>query len=154
MKKALYVLIPVVVCFLVGFTGACFQSEALAQWYPGLIKSSLTPPNAVFPVAWSILYLCMGISAGLVLMSESRDRRRLITLFCVQLALNFLWSILFFAMRDPLAGFIDIILLDIVVILYAVRSWQSVPLASVLFWPYIAWLLFASYLNLFILINN
>ncbi len=154
MKKALYLLFPVAVCFLVGFSGAYFQETSLLAWYPGLVKSPLTPPNAVFPVAWGILYICMGLSAGLVLLSRSKDRGLLTTLFCVQLALNFLWSILFFAMRSPVAGMIDILLLDALVIFYAVRSWGTVRRASVLFWPYAAWLLFASYLNLFILLHN
>ncbi len=154
MKKTLYLLIPVAVCFLVGFLGARFQVQSLAEWYPQLVKPSLTPPNWVFPIAWGILYLCMGLSVGLVLLSKSRDRNLLTTVFCVQLALNFLWSILFFALRNPLAGLIDIVLLDAAVIFYAVRSWKQTPAASVLFWPYAAWLLFASYLNLFILIHN
>lgn len=74
MKKALSFIIPVAVCFLVGFTASQFQADAIANWYPYLNKPSLTPPNIVFPIAWNILYLCMGISVGFII--NSKDCRK------------------------------------------------------------------------------
>ena len=84
---------------------------------PLLDKPTLTPPNAVFPIAWSIIYLCMGISGGLVLTSEAPARKSAVRLWFLQLGCNFLWSILFFVCRSPLLGMADIVVLDVLVIL-------------------------------------
>ena len=70
MKRILFYLVPVLFCFGIGAMAGWLQSEALVEWYPTLVKSPLTPPAVVFPVAWSILYLCMGISLGAVLARE------------------------------------------------------------------------------------
>ena len=154
MKKIVSLLVPVFICFLVGWTASYFQSESLRSWYPLLNKPALTPPNAAFPIAWGIIYLCMGISAGLVFRSGSQNRATLLALFTVQLFLNFLWSILFFYFRNPLMGFIDILVLDAGVIIYAIKSYKANKLASWLFVPYILWLCLATYLNGYIWLNN
>lgn len=62
-KIAAY-LIPVLACFAVGISASFFQASSIAEWYPTLTKPTLTPPNIVFPIAWSVLYLCMGLSLG------------------------------------------------------------------------------------------
>ncbi len=152
MKTTLQFLLPVLLCFAVGVTASLFQAEALASWYPTLAKATLTPPNAVFPIAWSLLYLCMGISLGLVLRKNGPDKKLLINLFAAQLLFNFLWSFLFFTLRNPLMGFIDILMLDGLVLWYTLAAWKVSRAASGLFIPYLAWLLFATYLNGYILI--
>ena len=111
MKKTPYYLIPVLVCFLLGFIAGRIQSDAIENWYPLLDKPALTPPNIVFPIAWSVIYLCIGISAGLILSGDSPRKKRLIALFCVQLLFNFAWSVAFFYFRSPLAGLVDILIL-------------------------------------------
>lgn len=154
MRKVFAILIPVLVCFGVGLTANYFQTDAIHNWYPYLNKPALTPPNMVFPIAWSILYLCMGISIGLILLTNSRRKSTLIGLFVAQLVLNFFWSFLFFYMRNPLWGLIDIILLDILLIIYAVKSYPVKKWSSILFMPYILWVLFATYLNAYIFLHN
>ncbi len=156
MRKVLNILIPVAICFALGFAGSSFQKEALADWYPTLVKPALIPPNWVFPIAWSILYVCMGVSAGLLLNMKqaSIQRRQLLIIFAVQLTFNFLWSICFFYFQSPIAGLIDILLLDAVAVIYTIMAYKVNRPASYLFFPYLAWLGFATYLNLFILINN
>ena len=154
MKNFVSLFVPVLICFLVGWTASYFQFESLQLWYPLLNKSSLTPPNAVFPIAWGIIYLCMGISVGLVLRSGSQNRALLLALFTVQLFFNFIWSILFFYFRNPLMGFIDILVLDAGVIIYAIKSYKANKFASWLFVPYILWLCLATYLNGYIWLNN
>lgn len=154
MKKAFYLITPVLVCFLAGLTASYLQKDAIGTWYPFLNKPALTPPNIVFPIAWSIIYLCMGLSVGWILMSDSLRKKELATLFGIQLLLNFLWSFLFFYLRNPLAGMVDILLLDLFVILYAVRSYPVKKTSSVLFWPYLAWIFFATYLNGYIFLYN
>ncbi len=154
MKKSLYIIVPVLVCFLVGYSASLFQATSLTEWYPYLEKSSLTPPNIVFPIAWGILYLFMGISVGLVLLSRSPRKSYMVRLFAVQLFFNFMWSISFFFLRNPYLGLINILLLDIAIIGYAVRVFHESKVASLLFYPYIAWALFATYLNLYIALFN
>lgn len=154
MRKVLSFVIPVAVCFLVGLTASYFQSDAIKNWYPTLIKPALTPPNIVFPIAWSIIYLCMGISIGLIINSMTAPKRYFIRVFVFQLFFNFTWSIGFFYLENPLIGFINILLLDIFVINYTLKSYPVNKTSSILFFPYVVWLLFATYLNGYILLYN
>lgn len=154
MKKVTLVIVPVIICFLIGFTASYFQKDAIETWYPYLDKPDLTPPNIVFPIAWSIIYLCMGISIGLILISHTLKKKELTTLFIIQLFLNFAWSILFFYFQNPLLGLIDILLLDICVTVYTFKSYPVKKVSSILFLPYIIWIYFATYLNGYIFINN
>lgn len=154
MYRILVYLIPIVVCFGVGLTANYFQSDAIQNWYPTLKKPLLTPPIIVFPIVWSILYLCMGISIGLIIDSASKRIRPLVKIFAFQLFFNFTWSITFFYFENPLVGFINIIILDVLVINYAIKSYPERKASAYLFIPYIIWVLFATYLNGYIMIYN
>lgn len=154
MKKAMYIVLPVVICCLVGFIASLFQKDAMVNWYPYLQKPLLTPPDMVFPIAWTFLYICMGVSIGLILLSHSLRKKPLVILFCVQLLFNFAWSILFFYFRSPWWGLVDIVLLDGCVTAYAIRSYPVKKASSILFWPYILWVYFATYLNGYIFLYN
>ena len=116
-------------------------------WYQGLIKSDLNPPGYVFGIVWPILYLLMGITAW-------RTFEIIKNLFYIQLFLNAIWSWLFFSFHLPLISLIDIWLLIYVNIKIIFKVVKMDKLAGLLYMPYILWLLFASYLNLFIVINN
>lgn len=150
----LNILLPILICFAVGFTASHFQSDSILNWYPYLNKPSLIPPNYVFPIAWSILYVFMGVSIGLILNLKNKQNKKLLYLFAVQLILNFTWSISFFYLQNPLIGFINIILLDVTVLLYILKSYSIHKISSVLFIFYFLWLSFATYLNGYILIHN
>ena len=154
MRKALNIIIPILVCFLVGLSASYFQADAIKNWYPTLIKPVVTPPNIVFPIARSIIYVCMGLSIGLLINSTIERRRFFIKAFVFQLFFNFTWSISFFYIQNPLIGFINILLLDIFVINYTLKSYQVNKTSSILFIPYVIWLLFATYLNGYILMYN
>jgi len=155
MKRTLIILLSIISCFVVGYIASRFQTEALTEWYPSLNKSALTPPNWIFPVVWSILYFCMGLSIGFIVCRRNTKEVYFIGLFTVQIILNFLWSISFFYMRNPLLGFINIILLTIAIIIYLVETRRKANKFSFgLFIPYLVWVLFAGYLNLYILLNN
>lgn len=154
MRKVAAIIIPILACFFVGLTASYFQADAIKTWYPLLNKPDLTPPNIVFPIAWGIIYLCMGISIGIIFLSNSIKKKELIKLFCIQLFSNFAWSILFFYMQNPLLGFIDILILDISVTMYAIKSYPIRKVSSLLFLPYIIWIYFATYLNGYILLYN
>lgn len=154
MKKAFAIITSIWLCILVGLLAGYFQTDALYNWYPSLIKSPLTPPGYVFPIVWNVLYICMGLSVALIYLSRSFYRGSIIFLFLIQLLCNFAWSILFFYFEDPLLGFIDIIVLDILVTLYIIRSYREKLASAVLFIPYAIWIYFATYLNGYILFNN
>lgn len=154
MKKILPYLIPLAICFVLGFIASRLQAASIENWYPYLNKPALTPPNSWFPIAWGIIYILSGISAGLIWNRGGIRRNSILTLWGVQQFFNFTWSILFFTLRNPLAGFINILLLDVLVLWYIIRAWKVDRTASILFWPYMAWISFASYLNSYILFFN
>lgn len=154
MKRVWAYILPTLLCFALGGIAAWLQQDSMIAWYPRLLKPALTPPDIAFPIAWNIIYLMMGISAGLVLTSASSARRSVMTIWFVQLAFNFLWSILFFTCRSPLLGMIDIVVLDALVMLYIARSAKVRAGAAWLFVPYLCWILFATYLNAWILAVN
>lgn len=144
MRKFFIYLTPILICYAVGILSWYIQSDALAEWYPTIIKSPLTPPSIVFTIAWSIIYILMGLSLGTMLV---RGDVSMLKLWIFQLLLNFLWSVLFFALRSPLLGFICILTLDVAVFTYIILTIGRRPAAGWLFVPYFLWLLFATYLN-------
>lgn len=154
MKRFLWILLGIAVCFAVGYTASLFQAESLEWWYPLLNKPAITPPNWVFPVAWGVIYVCMGVSAGLLSDVHMAYRKPLVWLFVLQLMLNFLWSFSFFYLQSPFMGFVNILLLDVAVMLYIFLTYQMSRASSWLFLPYILWLSFATYLNGYIYIYN
>jgi len=151
MRKFLAYFIPVLLCFAVGLLSSYVQSSALEEWYPTLVKSPLTPPGAAFAIAWSVIYLLVGISIGCLLVRGDMSVARL---WILQLVVNFMWSVLFFAMRNPLLGLIDILLLDVLVFTYIVYAAGRRKLAAWLFAPYFVWILFATYLNGYVYLHN
>ncbi|MCC8108196.1 MAG: tryptophan-rich sensory protein [Planctomycetes bacterium] len=154
MKKAAAFIVPIVICLLVGYLSSLVQAESVAEWYPTLNKPLLTPPSMVFPIAWNILYILMGISVGLVILSRHREKRMAITLFVVQLLLTFVWCLVFFTMRNPAGGLIVILGLLAVLLAYAMIARHINIWSAILFIPYILWVLFATYLNGYIWHNN
>ena len=154
MKTFFILAFAVLACFATGFIASRFQLEALASWYPQLHKSPLTPPNWVFPAAWSALYVCMGLSIGLIITSGGADKVFFIKLFAAQLFFNFIWSIAFFYWKSPLGGLAVIAVLAALIVLYAVTAYPAYRVSSLLFLPYIAWVVFAAYLNVYIVLRN
>ena len=116
-------------------------------WYLGLVKSNLNPPGYVFGIVWPILYLLMGITIW-------RTYSVIKNLFYVQLFLNAIWSWLFFSFHLPLIALLDIWLLIFINLKILLLISKEDKIAAFLFAPYIIWLFFASYLNLYIVINN
>ncbi|MBQ3576813.1 MAG: tryptophan-rich sensory protein [Coprobacter sp.] len=147
-------IIGVVLCMLIGLISGYIQSYSLTNWYPYLNRSSLSPPNYIFPIAWGIIYILNGISLGIIWGSNLHLRNSGVMLFTIQLALNFLWSILFFYMQSPMLGFINIFILDIALLLYMKRCYDIKKTAFWLNVPNMVWLLFATYLNLYVVVYN
>ena len=148
------IVIAVTICYITGYVSSLFQQEALIMWYPTLYKPAITPPDWVFPIAWSFIYLCMGVSIALVWYKPEKVFKPILRIFAIQLLLNFIWSFLFFTMHSPSLGFIDIIALDVAVILYIAGVYKIKKISAWLFAPYIIWLAFATYLNGYIVLAN
>ncbi len=139
------VFIFVFLALMVG--GLASSNTADDIWYQELVKSSLNPPGYVFGIVWPILYLLMSISAF-------RTFNEIKNLFLIQLLFNAIWSWLFFAFQMPLIALLNIWLLIYLNIKLNLKMFYQDKLSALLFIPYVLWLLFASYLNLFIVLNN
>ena len=141
-------LVFVIICLLAGRLGAYITEPSLAEWYPSLVKPAWTPPNLAFPIAWTLIYLAIGIAAWLVWKEAGRGARRLpLSLFFLQLGLNVLWSAAFFGLRDPLMGLLVIAGLIGAVVATTLSFAKISRLAGWLFLPYILWLGYATALN-------
>jgi tryptophan-rich sensory protein len=141
---------------LLGWLGVAFVAAAIgavasvqaASFYGQLAQPSWAPPASVFGPVWSVLYAMMGIAAWLVWREGGfAARRRALTVFLVQLALNALWSWLFFAWHHGALALLDIALLWVLIVVTIVLFWRVRPLAGALLLPYLAWVSFASALN-------
>jgi tryptophan-rich sensory protein len=119
----------------------------LAPWYAGLLKPSFNPPNWVFGPVWTTLYVLMGFALWRVLRSASRFKRVAVLLFYIQLILNAAWSWMFFAAQSPGAGVINIIPQWCVVVATAAAFWRVDRLAGICLMPLVAWVGFATALN-------
>lgn len=137
-----------------GLLGTIFTMPAIPGWYANLVKPDFSPPNWIFGPVWTALYLAMGIAAFLVWRRRSPTTGRALTAFWVQLVLNALWSILFFGMRSPLLGLIDILLLWLAIVWTMVEFKKVSPPAFWLLVPYLLWVSFATALNLSIFLLN
>lgn len=143
----------IVICQLAGIIGAFFTTPYIKTWYAGLNKPSFNPPNWIFGPVWTTLFVLMGIALYLV-WTNDKNTIQARKIFALQLALNVLWSYLFFAMQRPGFAFFEIIFLW-VAILYTIISFYKISKwAGYLLVPYILWVSFAAFLNFSIWIIN
>ena len=134
--------------FIALVLGGLSSSDAANDiWYQDLNKSNLNPPGFVFGIVWPILYILMSISAF-----RTFDITR--NLFLFQLFFNALWSWLFFGFNMPVIALVNIWFLIILNIILFIKMFRIDRLSGILLLPYVIWLIFASYLNLYIVINN
>ena len=122
-------------------------SAGTDSWYLLLNKSELNPPSYVFGIVWPILYILMMVSAFLT-------HKKIFSIFIIQLFFNAAWSWLFFRFQMPLEALLDIYLLIALNIYILILMYKENKIAFFLYIPYVVWISFASYLNLFIVINN
>lgn len=149
-KKSIGALVvAIVICQLAGAIGSVLTSPAIPGWYAGIVKPSFNPPSWIFGPVWITLYALMGIAAWLVWLrrSEQGSAKQALQIFGLQLALNALWSPLFFGLQNPGLAFAEIILLWLAIVA-TIRAFYSIkPLAAYLLVPYLAWVSFAAFLN-------
>jgi benzodiazapine receptor len=155
-KELIKLIVSVLVCLLAGQIGALATSASIQTWYGTLTKPFFTPPNWVFAPVWITLYLLMGIALFLVWrkgFEEPRVRHGL-AIFGIQLILNTLWSIAFFGLQSPFAGFVVIVLLWLAILLTILSFSKISKPATILLIPYILWVSIAALLNAAILVLN
>ena len=135
-------------CLAVSALGAVATASSVNSWYPLLVKPVFNPPNWVFAPVWSALYFMMAIAAWRVWRARGLPRaRKALLLFCVQLALNLGWSLLFFGMRNIGAALVEIVILLLAIIATTVAFRRHDRIAGMLMLPYAAWVAYATLLN-------
>ena len=148
-----YLFLPIWIVALIaigGFIGSLTKPE-ISTWYSTLHRSTLTPPNYVFPIAWTILYGIIGACGWLIWRKSSFPRLSIIkTLYVIQLILNWSWTPLFFHYHLTGLSLIVLVAMDILVTMIIWLSYQKMKVISLLMIPYLSWILFASYLNFYI----
>jgi benzodiazapine receptor len=146
----------IILCQVVGMMGSIFTKPAILSWYVSLKKPLFTPPDWLFAPVWITLYILMGVAAFFVWRKgcQQKQTRNALILFGVQLILNALWSFMFFGLRSPLAGLIEISILSVAILLTIQSFLQISRIAALLLIPYFLWVAFASGLNLSIWVLN
>lgn len=150
MNKYLKIIICVSICLALGYTSGQVTRSSLTTWYPSLIKPSFNPPNWAFPVAWTTLFVLMGVAAGIVwskIHLKKNDVQKALLFFSIQLILNALWSILFFGLQNPFLALIEIVVLWLMIFETFIKFSKIDKIAGNLLIPYLLWVGFATILN-------
>jgi len=148
-------LILAAIILAIGFVIGWSTGPSIRGWYTTLEMPVFQPPNWAFPVAWTILYIAMGVAGGLVVnRPASPARSTALALFAVQLILNFAWSPVFFAAQSILGALVIVVVLLLLVLATTAAFLRVDRLAGVLMLPYLAWVGFATLLNASIAVLN
>jgi benzodiazapine receptor len=149
-------LITILGTLVIGSLSGLLTADAIGTWYVGLNKPAFNPPNWIFGPVWTLLYILMGIAAGLVWNSaaEPATKRGALGIYLLQLGLNFMWSVIFFGMRSPVLAFAEIIILWLAIV-WCIRSFGHIHRTAMqLMLPYLVWVTFAAVLNVAIVLLN
>ena len=146
LKKYKPYIVSVVIALAVGGLSAAVTSQSM-EVYSKINQPPLSPPSILFPIVWTILFTLMGISSARVFIANDYKWNNALTVYVIQLAVNFLWSIIFFNMRAFLFAFIWLILLLVLIIIMIKGFYKYDKFAAYLQIPYLLWVTFAGYLN-------
>ena len=135
---------------LITFVIALIPSMIVGNSVDGLIKPVLYPPNILFPIVWSILYVLMSISFYIVYREDKSTSK----IYFLQLIVNSLWTVIFFGLKLKLLAFFWLILIIILVLVMFIKFYKINKNSAYLLIPYLIWLFFAGYLNLSIYLLN
>lgn len=148
-KQVIGLIAALLVCFAAAGIGGWVTTPKIPTWYADLAKPTWTPPDWIFAPVWTILYAMMALAAWLVWRQDGFQVAKLaLALFAIQLALNSLWSALFFGLQHPAAAAVDIVLLWIAILATIVAFCRHSPWAAGLMVPYLAWVSYATALNI------
>ncbi len=155
-RSALGLALWLAASFTAAGLGSIATAAGVADWYPTLAKPAWTPPSWLFGPVWTFLYGAMAVAAWIVWKRAGRfsDAREALSLHLLQLALNALWSWLFFGLRRPGLAAVEIVLLWIAIAATLAAFAKRSRLAAALYVPYFLWVTFAAALNLAIWARN
>lgn len=148
-------IVSVILLFLplvLGFTISSIIDSKID--YTSLVKPFLAPPGWIFTSVWIVLYLLLGISSILIYRSIDKDINEALCLYFLQLFFNLCWPVIFFYLKLRLVAAVWIVLLIFITIKMLNKFYHINKLASYILIPYLLWLLFAAYLNIFITFLN
>lgn len=153
--QVLPLILSIGITLLVGFTASLFTRPEIAGWYSSLQKPSFNPPNWLFAPVWTALYIMIGIAAFLTWQKRQNPvYAKARNWYFIQLILNFFWSIIFFGMNS-ITGGLAIILLLLISIMITIFFFRKIStIAAWLLVPYLAWVSFATLLNISIFLLN
>lgn len=141
-------------CLIVQVLGGYYTAMGVETWYPTLNKSPLTPPGMWFGIVWTMLYFLMAVAATRVWRATGTVNNRPLRWWLIQLIVGLVWCMVFFGMRDTQAG-LALILFNLFAIVLTVYFFRRADhRAGLLLVPLLAWVSFASYLNLYIVLHN
>lgn len=149
-RNIILLIICIVITFLIGNLFAIFIDTSSYN----RLNKIINLPGYIFPIVWSILYLIMGITLFLILKSNNELKYQAIRIYFIQLLVNSLWTLFFFKFNLYLFSYIWIILLIILVIIMIIKFYKIKIITGILNIFYLLWLIFASILNLGIVILN
>ena len=149
MNNSLKLIIAIAIPVAVGGVSGFFTATGVESWYQTINKPSWNPPGWIFGPVWTTLYIMMGVALFLVWKSDSSDilKKTAITLFTIQLVLNFFWSFIFFDQHQIGWALVEIIAMWIFILITIFAFGNVSKLAAWLLVPYISWVSFATILN-------
>jgi translocator protein len=151
MQKVLRIALVVMTCLVIGYLSGIVTRESITTWYPTLIKPFFNPPNWIFAPVWTSLYIMMGVAGGLVwnkLDGNETLVKKAFLFFIIQLALNALWSLIFFKLHNLLLASIEVVLLLLMIFETYTQFKKIDKIAGLLLIPYLAWVSFATILTI------
>lgn len=147
--------VSLALAYSAAFVGSFFTIEAVNTWYATLTKPTLSPPNWLFGPVWTVLYALMATAAWRVYQKRTAPTAKAsLLLYAAHLVVNALWSIVFFGLQTPLVALGVVLVLLVSIIALTILFYRIDKTAGLLFVPYLAWVSFASYLNLSIVLLN
>jgi tryptophan-rich sensory protein len=156
-NKKINIAIAIIIPLVIGGISALITKDSMSM-FNDINKPPLAPPSILFPIAWTILYILMGISSYLIY--ENHDsfkvvyRDKALLYYILQLIFNFFWSIIFFNLKLYYLAFIWLLVLLIFIILLIINAKKVNTISFYLLIPYLIWVIFAGYLNIGIALLN
>ncbi|HRS42846.1 MAG TPA: tryptophan-rich sensory protein [Candidatus Diapherotrites archaeon] len=160
MKNKYKLILAMLFCLGAGIIGSFATQTGPGSWYQTINRPAITPPGYVFPIAWTTLYILMGLALYIVWAQPPKYRKdpalkkSAMIFFIIQLIINIAWSFLFFSLKSPIAGLICIAILLGLVAITILKFYKLNEKAAYLLIPYLLWLCFATILNFLIFTLN
>lgn len=154
--RAFSFVISLSLAYSAALIGSLFTADAINTWYAALTKPELNPPNWLFGPVWTVLYALMAIAAWRIYEKRKKNPKvnLLLWVYVAHLAVNAFWSIAFFGLHNPLLALVVVAVLWLCIAYLAVSFYRVDRMAGLLLLPYLAWVTFASYLNISIVLLN